>query len=89
MADIQLIDAQQAHTKAKSNQALLVCAYENEAKCRMLNLDGSISFANFKSRVTLYQSRKKSSSIERDRGKRALSVRQRNIRRKALPTSRC
>jgi hypothetical protein len=41
MADIQQIDAQQAHTKAKSNQALLVCAYENEAKCQMLNLDGS------------------------------------------------
>jgi hypothetical protein len=51
MADIQRVDAQQAHTKAKSNQALLVCAYEDEAKCRMLNLDGSVSFANFKSRV--------------------------------------
>jgi hypothetical protein len=51
MADIQGIDAQQAHTKAKSNQALLVCAYEDEAKCRRLNLDGSISFASFKSRV--------------------------------------
>ena len=42
MADIQRIDAQQAHTKAKSNQALLVCAYEDEAKCRRLNLEGSI-----------------------------------------------
>lgn len=51
MADIERISAQQAHTKAKSNQALLVCAYEDEAKCRMLNLDGSISFASFKSRV--------------------------------------
>jgi len=51
MADIERISAQQAHTKAKSNQALLVCAYEDEAKCRMLNLEGSISFASFKSRV--------------------------------------
>ena len=51
MADIERINAQQAHTKAKSNQALLVCAYEDEAKCRMLNLDGSISFASFESRV--------------------------------------
>ena len=51
MADIERISAQQTHTKAKSNQALLVCAYEDEAKCRMLNLDGSISFTNFKSRV--------------------------------------
>jgi hypothetical protein len=51
MADIERINAQQAHTKIESNQALLVCAYEDEAKCRMLNLDGSISFASFKSRV--------------------------------------
>jgi len=51
MADIQRIDAQQAHAKAESNQALLICAYEEEAKCRMFNLDGSISFASFKSRV--------------------------------------
>ena len=51
MADIERISAQQAHTKAASNQALLVCAYEDEAKCRMLNLDGSISFTTFRSRV--------------------------------------
>jgi len=51
MADIERIGAQQANTKTKSNQAMLVCAYEDEAKCRMLNLDGSISFTSFKSRV--------------------------------------
>ena len=51
MADIQRISAQEAHAKTKANQALLVCAYEDEAKCRMLNLDGSISFTSFKSRV--------------------------------------
>jgi hypothetical protein len=45
MADIQRISVQQAHAKTKANQALLVCAYEDEAKWRMLNLDGSISFA--------------------------------------------
>jgi hypothetical protein len=51
MADIQRISVQEAHAKTKANQALLVCAYEDEAKCRMLNLDGSISFASFKSRA--------------------------------------
>lgn len=51
MADIERISAQQAHAKIKANQALLVCAYEDEAKCRMLNLEGSISFTSFKSRV--------------------------------------
>jgi hypothetical protein len=51
MPDIQRIDAQQAHAKIKANQALLVCAYEDEAKCRMLNLDGSISFTSLQSRA--------------------------------------
>jgi hypothetical protein len=51
MADIERISAQQARTRATSNQALLVCAYEDEAKCRMLNLDGSISFAGLQSRA--------------------------------------
>jgi hypothetical protein len=45
------ISVQEAHTKTKANQALLVCAYEDEAKCRMLNLDGSISFATLQSRA--------------------------------------
>ena len=51
MADIERISAQQARVKTKANQALLVCAYEDEAKCRMLNLEGSISFASLQSRV--------------------------------------
>jgi hypothetical protein len=51
MADIQRISVQEAHAKTKANQALLVCAYEDEAKCRMFNLEGSISFTSFKSRV--------------------------------------
>jgi hypothetical protein len=51
MADIERISVQQAHAKTKPNGALLVCAYEDEAKCRMLNLEGSISFASFQSRV--------------------------------------
>jgi len=49
MADIERISVKQAHGKA--HQALLVCAYENEAKHRMFNLDGSISLANFRSRL--------------------------------------
>jgi hypothetical protein len=49
MADIERIGVKQAREKA--HQALLVCAYENEAKHRMFNLDGSISLANFRSRL--------------------------------------
>jgi len=51
MADIERISAQQARANVKSNQALLVCAYEDEAKCRVLNLEESISFTTFQSRV--------------------------------------
>src|SRR5467141_502141 len=51
MAEIKRISVQQAYSKTKANQALLVCAYEDEAKCRMLNLDGSISVATLQSRA--------------------------------------
>jgi hypothetical protein len=51
MAEIERISAEQAYKKAKANQALLVCAYDDDAKCRMLNLDGSISLGTFQSRV--------------------------------------
>jgi hypothetical protein len=49
MADVERITVEQAH--AKANQALLVCAYADEAKYRMFNLAGSISLASFESRV--------------------------------------
>jgi len=49
ISDIERISAKQAREKA--HQALLVCAYENEVKHRMLNLDGSVSLANFRSRL--------------------------------------
>ena len=49
MADIERISVKQAREKA--NQALLVCAYDNEAKYRIVNLEGSISLAHFQSRL--------------------------------------
>lgn len=51
MADIERISAQQAHAKIAANQALLVCAYEDEAKYRKFNLEGSISFTSFQLRA--------------------------------------
>ena len=51
MEDIERISVEEAHKKATANQALLVCAYEDEAKCRVLNLDGSISLASFQSKA--------------------------------------
>ena len=52
MADeVERISAEAAHDRAKANQALLVCAYDDEAKYRMLNLEGSIPLSDFQSRV--------------------------------------
>jgi hypothetical protein len=51
MADIVRVGVEEARRKVTAGQALLVCAYEDEAKCRMLNLDGSISLSSFESRV--------------------------------------
>jgi hypothetical protein len=51
MADIVRVGVEEARRKVTAGQALLVCAYEDEAKCRMLNLDGSISLSTFESRV--------------------------------------
>ena len=51
MADVERVSVEEAHRKVKANLALLVCAYEDEAKYRKLNLDGSISLGSFQSRV--------------------------------------
>jgi hypothetical protein len=41
----------EAHGKAERNEALLVCAYDDEARYQLLNLDGSISLSSFESKV--------------------------------------
>ena len=51
MEQIERISVEEAYKKVKANQALLVCAYEDEAKCRMVNLDGSISLTSFQSKA--------------------------------------
>jgi hypothetical protein len=51
MPDIERISVEEAHKKVAGQQALLVCAYDDEAKCRMVNLDGSISLTSFQSRL--------------------------------------
>ena len=51
MADIERIDVEKAHQMVDEGQALLVCAYQDDAKCRMINLEGSISLTTFQSRA--------------------------------------
>ena len=51
MPDIERISVEEAHRKVRTNQALLVCAYEDEAKCRAVNLGGSISLTDFQTKA--------------------------------------
>ena len=51
MEPIDRISVGDARKKVQANQALLVCAYDDEAKCRAVNLDGSISLTSFQSKV--------------------------------------
>ncbi len=45
------ISPQEAHRQAASGQALLVCAYEDEDKCKTMMLEGAISLKEFESRL--------------------------------------
>jgi hypothetical protein len=51
MDGIDRISVEDARKKVQANQALLVCAYEDEAKCRMINLQGSISLTSFQAKA--------------------------------------
>jgi hypothetical protein len=51
MADIERISVEEAHQRVNEKKALLVCAYDDEAKCRKVNLEGSMSLTSFQSRV--------------------------------------
>jgi len=51
MADIERISVDDARRKVTAHEALLVCAYEDDAKCRMVNLDGSISLTSFQAQA--------------------------------------
>ena len=45
------ISPQDAYRQVTSGQALLVCAYEDEAKCNTMKLQGAISLKEFESRL--------------------------------------
>ena len=51
MAEVTRIGVKDAHQHVLAGQALLVCAYEDEAKCRQIALKGSIPLTQFVSRA--------------------------------------
>jgi hypothetical protein len=50
MTDPMKISAAEAHERASSGKALLVCAYRDEEACRKVQLEGSISLARLESK---------------------------------------
>ena len=51
MADIERVSVEEARRKVKANEALLVCAYDDDEKYKRVNLEGSISLGAFQSRM--------------------------------------
>ncbi len=51
MAEIPRVPVQEARRKIGEGRALLVCGYEDEAKCRSMLLEGASTFAGLESRL--------------------------------------
>ena len=51
MAEIQRISVEDAHKRVDAGQALLVCAYDDEARCRMIDLAGSVPLTTLQPQV--------------------------------------
>jgi hypothetical protein len=51
MAEVARLPVQEARQKVTGGRALLVCAYEDEAKCNKIKLEGAISLKSFEARV--------------------------------------
>jgi hypothetical protein len=50
MAEPERISPEEAYRKLEAGNVLLVCAYEDESKFRKMQLQGAISFNEFKSK---------------------------------------
>lgn len=50
MSEIERIEPQPAHQHSRESDALLICAYEDEDKCRDMALSGSIPLARLSGR---------------------------------------
>ena len=52
MTEPQRITPEEADQKLKTGKTLLVCAYEDESKFKMIRLQGAISFSEFRSKLS-------------------------------------
>lgn len=51
MVEPKRISPEEVYQKLKAGKVLLVCAYEDEAKFEKMQLEGAISFNEFKSKL--------------------------------------
>ena len=51
MAEIERVEAEEARRKVESGDALLVCAYDDEAKCGSMKLEGAITLGELREMV--------------------------------------
>ena len=51
MPEVPRISVQEAREKVMAGQAILVCAYEQDEKCRQIALEGSIPLSQFQQRA--------------------------------------
>jgi len=51
MIEPKRVSPEEVYQKMKLGKVLLVCAYEDEAKFKMMQLQGAISFNEFKSKL--------------------------------------
>ena len=54
MSEPERVTAEEVYSKLKSGKALLVCAYEDEERFKRLQLEGAISFNEFKSKLSSF-----------------------------------
>jgi hypothetical protein len=52
MAEVARIDPETARRNVKEGRAVLVCAYEDEEKCRKVALDGAMTLKQFEARAS-------------------------------------
>ena len=52
--ELARVSPEEIYPKVKSGKAILVCAYRDDEECKRINLEGSISFTEFSSRLSQY-----------------------------------
>lgn len=51
MATPERVTPQEIYPRIQSGEALLVCAYADEARCRSMQLEGSLTLQEFQARL--------------------------------------